>query len=33
MEFVPASLERQKAILPAGMSIKAGVESLPEKYL
>lgn len=33
MEFVPASLERQKAILPAETGIETGVESLPKKYL
>lgn len=33
MEFVTASLERQKAILPAEMSIQTGVKSLPKKYL
>lgn len=30
MEFVSASLERQKAILPAEMGIEIGVESLPK---
>lgn len=33
MEFVTASLERQEAILPAEMSIKTEVESLPKKYV